>query len=41
MRDKLVRTIGIVRAKAKIGLRKLTYNIQRFTFLEGARERPA
>ena len=36
MGGKLVRTIGIVRAKAKIGLRNLTYNMHRFTFLEGA-----
>jgi IS5 family transposase len=41
MGGKLVRTIGIVRAKAKIGLRNLTYNMQRFTFLEGVREKPA
>jgi IS5 family transposase len=36
MGGKLVRTIGIVRAKAKIGLRNLAYNMHRFTFLEGA-----
>jgi IS5 family transposase len=41
MGGKLVRTIGMVRAKAKIGLRNLTYNMQRFTFLEGAQDRPA
>lgn len=41
MGGKLVRTIGIVRAKAKIGLRNLAYNMQRFTFLEGAEALPA
>jgi len=32
-----VRTIGIARAKAKIGLENLAYNISRYTFLMGAR----
>lgn len=32
-----VRTIGIARAKAKIGLENLAYNISRFTFLMGSR----
>jgi IS5 family transposase len=34
MGGKLVRTIGIVRAKVKIGLQNLTYNMQRFVCLE-------
>ena len=34
MGGKLVRTIGIVRARAKIGMQNLTYNMQRFTCLE-------
>lgn len=32
----LLRTIGIVRAKAKIGLRNLAYNIDRMSLLSGA-----
>ena len=35
-RHKLVRTIGMVRATAKIGPRHLAYTMHRFTFLEGA-----
>ena len=31
---RIIRTIGIVRAEAKIGLRNLTYNIRRFVTLE-------
>ena len=31
---RLVRTIGIVRAKVKIGLQNLAYNIRRLVFLE-------
>jgi transposase, IS5 family len=31
---RLVRVIGLVRAKAKIGLQDLAYNIQRMAFLE-------
>lgn len=34
MGGKLVRTIGIVRARVKIGLRNLTYNMKRFVCLE-------
>lgn len=33
----VVRTIGIVRARAKIGLRNLTYNLDRFAMLRTAR----
>ena len=33
MGGKLLRGIGIVRARAKIGLKNLTYNLQRFVFL--------
>ena len=33
---RLVRTIGIVRAKLKIGLQNLSYNIRRFVILERA-----
>jgi hypothetical protein len=32
--SRLVRTIGIVRAKAKIGLQNLVYNIRRLVILE-------
>ncbi|MDD4617440.1 MAG: transposase [Alphaproteobacteria bacterium] len=35
-----IRTIGIARAKAKIGLEVLAYNISRFTFLMRAKGRP-
>jgi IS5 family transposase len=38
MGGKLVRTIGIVRAKAKVGLSNLTYNMQRYTGLERRKE---
>jgi IS5 family transposase len=38
MGGKLVRTIGIVRARTKIGLQNLTYNMKRFAFLERTRE---
>jgi transposase, IS5 family len=34
MGGKLVRTIGIVRAKAQLGLKNLTYNLLRYTFLQ-------
>lgn len=34
MGGKLVRSIGIVRAKAQLGLKNLTYNLLRYTFLE-------
>jgi hypothetical protein len=34
MGGKIVRTIGLVRAKAKIGLMNLVYNMSRFAFLE-------
>jgi transposase, IS5 family len=37
MGGKLVRTMGIVRAKVKIGMRNLSYNMQRFTSLERSR----
>ena len=33
----VVRTIGIARARAKIGLRNLAYNIERFGMLMAAR----
>jgi IS5 family transposase len=36
-----VRTIGTTRAKAKIGLENIAYNISRFTFLMGANGRGA
>ncbi len=36
-----VRTIGIARAKAKIGLEVLAYNMSRFAFLMGSRGRTA
>ncbi len=35
MGGKLVRTIGAVRARTKIGLHNLTYNMKRFVCLEG------
>jgi transposase, IS5 family len=34
MGGKLVRTIGLVRAKAKIGMQNLAYNMRRFAYLE-------
>ncbi len=34
MGGKLVRTIGIVRARMKIGMQNLAYNMQRYTCLE-------
>ncbi|NJL57665.1 transposase [bacterium] len=34
MGGKLVRSIGIVRAKAHLGLKNLTYNLMRYTFLK-------
>ena len=34
MGGKLVRTIGIIRARAKIGMQNLTYNLRRFAMLE-------
>lgn len=34
MGGKLVRSIGIVRAKANLGLKNLTYNLMRYTFLQ-------
>ena len=41
MGGKLIRTIGRVRARAKIGLKNLTYNFQRFVVLPTvAREQP-
>lgn len=33
--DLILRTIGLIRAKAKIGLRNLTYNLDRFCVLQG------
>jgi len=36
MGDTVIRTIGIVRARTKIGLRHLAYNMSRFVFLSGA-----
>jgi hypothetical protein len=33
MGGKLVRSIGIVRAKTQLGLKNLTYNLVRYTFL--------
>lgn len=33
MGGKLVRSIGLVRAKAQLGLKNLTYNLMRYTFL--------
>ena len=32
----LIRTVGLVRATAKIGLRNLAYNTKRYTVLAGA-----
>lgn len=34
MGGKLVRSIGIVRAKTQLGLKNLTYNLMRYAFLE-------
>ena len=41
MGDKLVRTIGLVRAEMKIGMQNLTYNMSRLVHLQGARASPA
>jgi IS5 family transposase len=41
MGGKLVRTIGLVRARAKIGMQNLAYNISRFSCLERMSARPA
>ena len=41
MGGKLVRIIGLVRAKMKIGMQNLTYNMSRFVHLQGARASPA
>ena len=35
MGDTVVRTVGLVRAKTKIGLRVLAYNLDRYSFLAG------
>lgn len=40
MGGKLIRTIGLVRARAKIGLKNLTYNFQRFLILTMPRKVP-
>jgi IS5 family transposase len=41
MGGKLVRTIGLARARTKIGLQTLAYNMQRFVYLRRAREASA
>jgi len=41
MGGKLVRTIGLVRAKAKIGMQNLAYNMHRFGYLERSAPRLA
>lgn len=41
MGGKLVRTIGIVRARVKIGIRNLTYNMKRFVWLRRAAQAAA
>ncbi len=41
MGGKLVRTIGLVRAKMKIGMQNLAYNMSRFVHLQSARASPA
>lgn len=41
MGGKLVRTIGLVRAKMKIGMQNLTYNMSRFVHLHSVRASPA
>ncbi len=38
MGGKLIRTIGIMRARAKIGLKNLAYNFQRFLVLTAPRK---
>ena len=40
MGGKLVRTIGLVRAKMKIGMQNLTYNMSRFVLLRSVRASP-
>ena len=39
MGGKLIRTIGLVRARLKIGLKNLTYNFQRFLILSALPKR--
>jgi len=39
MGGKLVRTIGLVRARMKIGMQNLTYNMSRLAYLHGAAAR--
>ncbi len=41
MGGKLVRTIGLVRARMKIGMQNLAYNMSRFVYLRGAAATPA
>jgi IS5 family transposase len=41
MGGKIVRTIGLARAKVKIGMRNLTYNMTRFVHLERMAAQPA
>lgn len=36
----LLRSVGMLRAKARIGLKNVAYNIRRFTYLEGLRAAP-
>jgi IS5 family transposase len=40
MGGKLIRTIGLLRATVKIGLKNLTYNMQRFLILTRPRKMP-
>ncbi len=40
MQGTLIRTIGLVRAQAKIGLKNLTYNLHRFAYLLTTANRP-
>lgn len=41
MGGKLVRTIGLARARMKIGMQNLAYNISRFVHLERMTAAPA
>ena len=40
MDGKLVRTIGLVRAKMKIGMQNLTYNMSRYVHLQSVAANP-
>ena len=40
MGGKLLRTVGLAQAKVQLGLKNLTYNLMRFTWLETRAVKP-